>query len=361
MNKKDVNVLVFTNDTASRHWRFDGIASRINRLTNGAMYVTSWKKWDGSTLGADVVVLEMLTSLEMVRECHKQGARVIFEADDAYIDSYGRERKNLQHISGKWREDAIQTVKECDAITVTTWRLAEHFRQFTDKPIYILPNYLDRDWYGEPIALPKRATDEIRIGWFGSKGHYEDLRMVVDALKEVIEEEPRAKLVYMGYGGMSSDKASTEVGWGEDVFKEIPRSRREFYRPVEAEFWGEKHRLLSLDIGIAPLVDDFFNHCKSNIKWIEYTETGVPCVVSPTVYCEHPVFKNVSTVKEEVTALVANTKEEWKNAILYLVRNESERKRIAENAREEVNKNWVLDHQWVDWYSVYLRTANGVI
>ena len=67
----------------------------------------------------------------------------------------------------------------------------------------------------------------------------------------------------MGYGGMSSEKASTEVGWGEDVFKEIPRSRREFYRPVEPEFWATKHRLLSLDIGLAPLVDDFFNHCNS--------------------------------------------------------------------------------------------------
>lgn len=356
-NEKGLKILVFTNDTASRKWRFDGIASRFHKETRNEMFITSWKGWNKDTLGADIVILEMLTSLEMVNECHNQGAKVIFEADDAYIDSYGRERKNLQHIEGAWRDEAIATIKACDAVTTTNYYLAEHFRAFTNKPVYILPNFVDYEWYGRDPLKVERATDEIRIGWFGSKGHYEDLRMVVDALKEVIDRNPKTKLVYMGYGGMSSEKASTEVGWGEDVFKEIPRSRREFYRPVEPEFWAMKHRLLSLDIGLAPLVDDFFNHCKSGIKWMEYAITRVPAVLSPVVYGEHPEKPGLSMVEHGKTGYFANTKGQWVYYIEKLIHSEGLRKRIADAAFLEVEKNWNLDTHWKQWDSVYREVA----
>lgn len=361
MPEKEINILAFTNDTASPKWRFDGIARHFNLETQHAMYVTSHKNWNGKTMGADIVILELLTAPEMVKTCQAKGAKVVFEADDAFIDTYTEEeRKNLQHMNPKWREQAIETIKLCDALTVTNHYLKENFARYTDKPIYILPNYVDLDWYGKPGRLPiERATDEIRIGWFGSKGHYEDLRMVVNAIKRVIDKYPQAKFIYMGYGGFSSDRKSTEVGWGEDVFHEIPRSRREFFRPVDADLWPEKLRLLDLDLGLAPLVDDPFNHCKSPIKWMEYAMAGVPAVVSPTVYAEHPEEKNGSVVTHGSTAFVANTEDEWFEYISRLVEDARVRKAMADEALAEVERRWYLSKNLTRFEKVYRNICTG--
>lgn len=356
--KKGLNILVFTNDTASPKWRFDGIADRFHKNTDNQMFITTWKTWNGDTCGADIVILEMLTAPEMVHECHNQGAKVIFEADDVYIDAYGRERKNLQHIAGNWKQLAIDTIKACDAVTVTNKYLAENFRKITDKPVYILPNYIDFNWYGTEDLVIRRATNEVRVGWFGSKGHYEDLRMVVDAMKEVCEKYPQVKFVYMGYGGMSSDKGSTEIGWGEDVFSEIPREKREFFRGVEPDYWPIKHRLMDLDIGIAPLIDDYFNHCKTPIKWIEFAATKVPCVASPTVYGEHPVDSS-SIVDHGNTGFIANTKEEWVEYISRLVEDKKFRLEMGEKAYNEVLKRWNIDNYWKEWDRVYKEVFNS--
>lgn len=357
-----LNIIAFGNDTSSRKWRFDGIAQRFLEHTNHEMFVTPYSTWNGNLVGANLVILEMLTNVNMVHACHEQGAKVIFEADDAYIDAYKREdRKNLQHIDETWRKQAIETIDACDAITVTNRYLAENFAKFTKKPIYILPNYIDLEWYGREKRLPiRRATDEIRIGWFGSKGHYEDLRMVVNAVKRVVDKYPRVKFIYLGYGGMSSDKGSTEIRSGEDVFKEIPRNRREFIRGVEPDLWPMKHRLADLDIGLAPLIDDYFNHCKTPIKWMEYAVTGAPSVVSPTVYEENPETKDGEpVVKHGVNGFVARTEDEWFEYISRLVEDETLRKQIAEQAYQDVISKWNIDNKWKDWDWVY-RTVCGV-
>lgn len=357
MQPKKLNILVFTNDTASRKWRFDGIADRLHRFTEHEMYVTSWKSFNGDTLGADLVILEMLTGPEMVKVCQDQGAKVIFEADDAVVDTYGRERKNLQHIGENWANKSKETIAMCDAVTVTNHYLAENFRRFTDKPIFILPNYVDFEWYGKEDLIIKRNTDEIRLGWFGSKGHFEDLRMVLPAIKEVMESHPNVKLVYCGYGGMSSDKLSTEIGWGEDVFKEIPRERREFYRGVDEHNWVMKHRLLDIDIGIAPLIDDEFNHCKTHIKWMEYAVLGTPAVVSPVVYGEHPVNKTGSVVTHGKDGFIATTHEEWVKYLSMLIEDATLRKEMAKAAKRKVEKDWDLDKHWSEFLTAYQQVV----
>lgn len=353
--EKPLNILVFTNDTASPKWRFEGQARYFNNETPISMYITSYKTWNGRTMGADIVIIEMLTNKAMVDACKAQGAIVVYEIDDASIDTYDEKgRKHLMHVSDKWKQESIDTIQACDAVTVTNHYLKENIARFYDGPIYILPNYIDLGWYGEPGRLPiERATDEVRIGWFGSKGHYEDLVMVTNAVKRVLEKYPQAKFIYTGSGGASSDRASTQVGWGEDFFKDIPRNRREFYKGVDPELWPMKHRTIDLDIGLAPLIDDNFNHCKTGIKWMEYAMVGVPAVVSPVVYAEHPEEKDGSMVEHGKTAFVANTEDEWVEYISKLVEDATLRKTMAAAALKEVMEKWNLADHLTRFAKVY--------
>lgn len=347
----ELNAIFFGNGTASHCWRIDGIANRINARTPDAVYVTDWQKWNKNLAGANLVILEMLASPDIVKTCQEQGAKVIWEADDAMIDSYGDERKNLQKLNDGHRQITIDVLNQVDAITVTNEKLKENYARFTDKPIYVFPNYIDFDWYGRGGLEYGRVTDEIRIGWFGSQGHLEDLKMVVPALKQVLETYPQVKFIYCGFGGMSSDKKITEIGWGEDVFKELPRDRREFYVGVREDYWPMKHRTLDLDIGICPLIEDAFNWNKTPIKWMEFGLLGTPAIVSPTLYS--------STVKEGEDALIARNTKEWAEHLSLLIRDVEFRKRIGNKAKERVEAEFDLEDHWQRLHDLYRLVALG--
>lgn len=345
--KKELQILAFTNGTASHVWRFDAISRRINEQTKHSMFTTTHEAWNNDIVGANLVILEMLASSNIVDTCHNLGAKVIYEADDAIIDTYGRERKNLQQLNEKFRGSAIETIRKCDAITVTNEHLAENYRRFTDKPIHVLPIYMDYRYYGDAIniKLSERNTSEVRIGWFGSKGHFEDLRMIVPALKEVLEKYKEAKFVYVGYG--EGGQSASQIGiWGEEeVFKEIPRERREFAPGAPAEYWPFKHRLLDFDIGIAPLIDDDFNKNKVNTKWLEYSVLEIPTVASSTVYGEH--------IDHGKNSFIADTHDEWVEYLSKLIEGKALRNRMGKAAAKEVKKNWNIDDHWMEWVKIY--------
>ena len=348
----DINAVFFGNGTASHCWRIDGIAERMNRETPHAIYVTEHKKWNNSLPeGCNLVIMEMLGSPPMVDKIHELGAKVIWEADDAMIDSYGKERRNLQQLNEEGKNWTKDTLKKVDAITVTNQRLKENYARFTDKPIYVLPNYIDYDWYGKDNLMFQRTTDEIRIGWFGSQGHLEDLKMVIPALKIILEKYPNVKLVYCGFGGMSSERKLTEVGWGEDVFRDLPRDRREFYIGVREDGWPMKHRTLDLDIGICPLIDDEFNWNKTPIKWMEFGTLGTPSVCSPTLY------KDFVTDKKD--GFIAHDIDEWVEYLSMLIEDVELRKTIGKNAQMRIHNEFDLDDRWEDFLEVYNKVVLG--
>jgi len=357
MNKNNkLKILAIDNSTASRVWRFDGYANRMNELGH-QFDVISHNDWRNDTYGADIVIFEMSADPNSVIVAKRQGAKVIYEADDAVIDAYGKERKNLMQIGDAWKNATIETVNLCDAVIVTNRFLKANFERFTrkDMPIHVVPNYMDFDWYKDADWDIKRNTDEVRIGWFGSRGHFEDLRMVLPALEEVLIKYPQARFIYCGYGGMSSEKRMTEIGWGEDVFREIPRHRREFNIAVEHTMWPDKHRALDLDIGLAPLIDDEFNHCKTNIKWQEYAALKTPVVASPTVYAEHPILEGVTSINHGYTGMIANNHEEWVRWLSMLIEDKKFRKKMGKAAYAKIKSDWNLEKRWKNWLNLMLE------
>lgn len=344
------NVLFFHNGTASHKWRIDGVAERANRDTDHAIYVTGWNNWNDNVVDADLVVFQLIAAKESLEVCRKQGAKIILEADDAWIDSQKVKRKNLDDPQGEHKELIIHTLRNVDALTVTNEVLKENYARYTDKPIYVVPNYIDLGWYGDDKLNIERTTDEIRIGWFGSHGHLEDLEMVIPALNEILDKYPNVKFIYCGHGGMSGGLA-TEAGWGEDWFRAIPRDRREFYRGVNEEYWPMKHRFLDLDIGIAPLIDDYFNECKTPIKWMEYGSLSTPAVCSPTLY------KDVITHGDD--GLIARNSKEWVKLLSDLIEDKEFRTQLGKNAYTTVTTKHNLEDHWEDLVSVYEKVILG--
>lgn len=340
-----MNIIAFSNNTGSVQWRLKGPANYINAYTPHSMYVAnSVEDWDESLWmpETELVVAQMWRNHRAIDFIHSQNCPVVYEADDIILNVGGGTRKKLMDLTPEQEEQTIKTYKMVDLITVTTEKLADHYRQFNDNVI-VLPNYLDYVWWGEPYDI--KHNGPIRVGWMGSTSHHEDLLFIAPIIETILEEFLNVRFVFCGHGGVAHL-------YGDDVFKNLPKDRIEYVTGVPLEYWPHKSKSLNLDIGIAPLLDDEFNTGKSPIKYFEYSANGVPGVYSDTV-----VYKD--TVKHLHTGLLAKTEDDWVKHLRKLIKDENLRNRIARNAQEDVKNNFNLKDHYGKWVLAYQSVINN--
>ena len=337
--------MAFHNRTGSKHWRLEQIAKYLNAQTEHEMFVADSAEWNDEILDADIVIAQMWRNPKAVDVCHRLGAKVVYEADDAMI-GVGTHRSELMKLTPEQEADTIKTIQACDLVTVTTEVLKDHYSQW-NKNVVVLPNYLDLLWWGEPSSV-KKYGEKIRLGWAGSLSHTADLAFISPIIERVLKEFDHVKFVYCGHGGVSSSSPLTQMMNGKDLFPNIPPHRREYIMGVESEYWPVKSKTLGFDIGIAPLVEDEFNACKSGIKWMEYSANGIPGVYSSGVVYD-PI------VKHGVTGLLARSPDEWFEAVSRLILDEDLRRNLAREALTSVYEDYALDGHYMEWVDAYKK------
>lgn len=219
-----------------------------------------------------------------------------------------------------------------DLVTTTTPILADEFRKVNPN-VFVLPNLIDFDNF--PLVETVKPT--LRIGWQGGVSHYEDLFVIKNALKSFCGSNP-SEFVFFGDSRLTGPLHA------------IPNLKFENW--VAHNAYTYKLALLNFDIGLCPLQDNKFNSCKSALKWMEYSAMKIPTIAS-----------NVSPYKEVITdgvdgLLADNTDEAWEDAIKRLAADKSLRKRLANNAYDNVRENHNADksaHLWLAAYESALK------
>jgi glycosyltransferase involved in cell wall biosynthesis len=265
---------------------------------------------------------------------------VQFQQTDAQIEAMRRYRKTLKetffvyeiddlfwqvpdasvHKAGipPDTKDRIKTAASiCDAITVTTDRLAQEMRRLTGiKDVRVVPNDVPMQFIN--AALAGRRSAEIkstkpRVGWCGGIGHTGDLRIVGEIMKILGDE---VHWVFMGMVPEGVDPASVE-----------------FHAGVPFEKYAAGLGALRLAIALAPLEDNAFNRCKSDLRVLEYGAAGFPVIASdvPT-YQDCP---NIMRVKADPEA--------WAHEIRQLLLDQTTREHYAEGLH-----SWVLAKRCMD-------------
>jgi glycosyltransferase involved in cell wall biosynthesis len=336
-----MKILAFGNGSGSSWWRLESVAKYIDGYDGHDMLVLSNKDWNGRTGGADIVVWQMVVNPEVINDCHKQGAKVIYEADDLITERLSRKELQNPH---EFLAQTRAAIAACDMVTTTTEPLAIELRKINPN-VVVLPNYMDDEWWGPASNIRHRG--KIRIGWAGSTSHKSDLEFVSPIMERILNEFPEAHFVYCGAGGVSSSSLSTELMYGDDTFRKIPTNRREFFLGVNTELWPIKSKTLHFDIGIAPLISDKFNDCKSNIKWQEYSLNGWA-----GVYSDEPPYSDIKH------ALKAKDQEEFYQKIKYLIEHPVEREQMAQRAMKEVKRSWLLKNNFTKWIKAYQKCLN---
>lgn len=235
-----------------------------------------------------------------------------------------------------------------DHLTVSTQPLkdtySKYFAQFPESPpISVLPNCNDiNDW---PKQRKNWNDGIIRIGYQGGTGHKEDLELILEPMAEILSRYSNVKFEIVGM--VEKKNIKKIIKRIQDYRPGIKANQIGFYGGTPA--WDGYPVFINSfgwDIGIAPLLDQPFERCKSHIKWMEYAMIGCPTIASP-VYPYIEKIQGLDTIVHGKTGFFAKNTQEWIENLDLLISNATLRIEIAGNAYSYIRDNWQYkQHAW---------------
>lgn len=230
-----------------------------------------------------------------------------------------------------WNKYAVSKI--VSAMTVSTENLVEVYKKYLPH-VFHLPNNLDMKWWD---SCQKAEHDDLKIGFICSGAHSEGFQIIAKPLAEILRKYP-VKFYYpeMYWRVMA--------GMPDDVKDKLVQVK---WSPLKE--WAKNLNAIGLDIGLAPLSDNFFNRAKSNLRWMEYSASHIASIVSPV--------KAYACVKHLETGLVAKEREDWFEMMKMLIESKQLRDDLSNRAYQEVSQNydiWKNAGRWVKTYAIIL-------
>jgi GT2 family glycosyltransferase len=241
----------------------------------------------------------------------------IIQTVDDLLGEVSERHPNRQYQIREGHPRMRQALTKSDRLIVTTQTLADHYKKYVDD-VHIVPNTLGRQWLG--LRKIPQHRSRLRVGWVGAGQHHGDLEMINSVVRELAT---KVDWVFMG---MCTD--------------EVKPLLKEFHGFVSIGDYPKKMSELDLDIALAPIEDNFFNRCKSNLRLLEYGAVGWPVVCSdvyPYQTDNPPVIR------------VKNNPNDWVRAIESLF-DANTRHAKAEALHDWVMAKYLLDSKCGEWF-----------
>lgn len=189
-----------------------------------------------------------------------------------------------------------RAIARCDVLNVSTDDLAEHMRSVCEPGtrIRVVPNMLGRDDVELATQTREAAkqqsslppTTKLRIGWGGGIGHAGDLALLNDAMLELRDE---VEWIFLGMDPVVPEGVS-----------------KIFAGATPPQQYLLALAAINVDLIVAPLVDNLFNRCKSNLRLLEAAACAYPVIASPVAPYftkDPPVFALASSTAEWVAEI----------------------------------------------------------
>ena len=205
--------------------------------------------------------------VEMLHRLKREGRPIVLDYDDDLFAVPSWSPSSLTFDLGGIRE-FCRGVHACpDVITTTTAAGARIVKEYTpDAETRVIPNAFD------PALkilrpFPKWKDGDVpNIGWAGGSQHERDLAHLLPVFHECLQR---------GYG-------LTFIGDGPRGLRGLPGKKIAWVQGThEIEEFHQALALVGFNVGLAPVVDERFNHSKSALKPAEYGwYAGCPSVIS---------------------------------------------------------------------------------
>ncbi|MFZ3070595.1 MAG: rhamnan synthesis F family protein [Anaerolineaceae bacterium] len=285
----------------------------------------------------NLVVYDQIVTL--ARQANKP---ILYDLDDLLFALPENHPERIDKVYTTALLPMLTAVEEADLVAVPTERLREMLSGYNDN-ILVLPNYLDDTLWS--LRPPQDRVEEgkpLVIGYMGSNSHTPDLELIVPVVRELLQRYA-GKIQFRFWG---AEPPESLRGRGPAVvWTPSPSNNyREFARYFQTQ---------TADIFVAPLVDNYFNQCKSPLKFFEYSALG-----ATGVYSHIRPYEGVIT--DGYDGLLASSQEEWLTALTRLIEDGNLRKTLANNAQQTVREKWLLTRNIHNWQDIFGRLEKPI-
>lgn len=246
----------------------------------------------------------------------------VYELDD-YLPNIPLKSAHRSHMP----KDVVKSLRKAltfvDRFTVSTDELASAY-QGMHSVMHVVNNYLPVPLWGD-LHSARNQGKKPRVGWAGGASHTGDLELIESVVKALADE------VEWVFFGMCPDKLRPFV--------------HEFHAGVPIGLYPAKLASLNLDLALAPLEQNIFNQCKSNLRLLEYGICGFPVICTDIA----PYRGSLPVTR------VKNKHKEWVDAIRDHLADLDASARLGRDLKAAVLKDWMLDGGNLDkWRAAWL-------
>jgi len=294
-------------------------------------------------INSDVVVFHRPDSEEKLQAAlllKKMGKKIVFDNDDTYkVDDQMKLGKFFQSKS----KILDEFIKISDLVTTTTDFLADEYRQINQNVI-VLPNCVDPLDWPEPL---KNNSDAVRVGLFGSTTLNGDFEPITGLLKE-LSQRKGVKLVMFG---LPPKELHT------DLVKETYKEELAFWDSLDIEWqpfvgmadYFDTLNSLRLDLVLIPRKDNYFNRCKSNLKFLEASMLEIPVIAQGFNDGKDPYTRDI----DGINGFIAYNMRDWAKYVGFMLNNPAKRREMGKTAQKYVLNNYSILENACKWEQAY--------
>lgn len=274
---------------------------------------------------------------QVIERAQLEGKPVVYEIDDLLLELPVEHPDRPIYYYTPALFPMLRAIVEADAVTTTTPPLQAYLRPFNANTV-LLPNFLDDRLWSFQAPKQKNPEGRVVIGYMGSTSHRPDLEQILPVLQHLIVRY-KEKVILRFWGGEPplQIRDLSNVEW-------IPLSLPDYPKFVSTFSQQEG------DIFIAPLMDTFFNQCKSSIKFLEYSTLGVPGVYSH-------ILPYQEVIRHGENGFLAGDNEEWETCLTKLIESPELRCSMGALAQQTVQEKWMLSQNAGLWKDFYQRVT----
>lgn len=252
-------------------------------------------------------------TIYIIQLCRRIGVHVQFDYDDLLLPEFARQRGACRSGLRSHKDDFSESLKQsslaahADSFTCSTEAIASELRKISPN-VEVRKNKLPKALFQEQIEMLARVQSKgpelgkLRILYLsGSNTHKRDFSTIMGPLVRIAQEHPTEfSITFMGslsdYSGLFK-----AMGVESDV------------RP-SVSFVDMLKIIRDHDVVLVPLEFSVFNHCKSNIKYVESASQGVPVIASS-------VAEFASSIRDGVNGWLCDDEHQWYETLKKVVLN----------------------------------------
>jgi hypothetical protein len=227
------------------------------------------------------------------------GFHICYEIDDVLvyddIPKYNLARETFH--PEKIGDSVKQIMDLCDIITVSTETLKQFYvRKLNINPnkVLVIQNYLPRWWIGDSMNIDRQMAQykqqryKPSLAFCCSTNHF-DIKNENGGVDDfthlipwIIRSMNKYNFIFVG-------------GVPQQLMEFVKAGKIQYQPPSDIFNYPHEMQIRKIDLLIAPLIDNEFNRCKSNIKFLEFSALGIPmCGQNISTYNQYTklVFNN---------------------------------------------------------------------